>query len=193
MLYFTIMRLFLKKATKTARFRALFISVVLIYLIVLNMLEIFADYGKSRVQPVLTFFILFFFIRTLREQWRQIFMVVFDSTQIMVIIVSFIMFFSFIGFILFSSSNNEYPENDYFENIPGSIFNVYVLFTTSNFPDIMLPFWPVHNLTALFFIGFLLVGLYMLLNLMLAVFYNSFKTRVEAKIDKYDNMRREFL
>ena len=70
----------------------------------------------------------------------------------------------------------------YFDSIPKTMFNVYVLFTTSNFPDIMIPFWKVHNLSAFYFIGFLIIGLYMLLNLMLAVFYNSYKTRVESKI-----------
>jgi len=67
------------------------------------------------------------------------------------------------------------------------------LFTTSNFPDILFPYWKVNNLTAIYFIGFLLIGLYMLLNLMLSVFYNSYKHQFEKKIEKYDNMRREFL
>lgn len=55
------------------------------------------------------------------------------------------------------------------------MFNVYVLFTTSNFPDIIFPYWKIHNWTVLYFVIFLMVGLYLLLNLMLAVFYNSFK------------------
>jgi hypothetical protein len=131
---------------------------------------------------------MFFFIRILREQWRQIFMVVFDSVQIIIIILAYIIFFALIGFILFSSSNHLYNSDD-FDTIPVALFNVYVLFTTSNFPNILLPFWPVSNITALYFVGFLLVGLYMLLNLMLAVFYNSFKTRIEEKINKYDKHR----
>jgi len=192
LLYFTIIRVFLKKATKTAKIRTIFISGVLLYLITLNIQEIFFHGSKSRMQPVLAFFILFFFIRILREQWKQIFMVVFDSMQIMIIIVAYVVFFSLIGFIMFSSSNQRY-NSVYFDNIPKSLFNTYVLFTTSNFPDIMLPFWPVSNLTAIYFVGFLLVGLYMLMNLMLAVFYNSFKTRVEAKINKYEKVREEFL
>lgn len=115
-------------------------------------------------------------------------MVVYDSSQIMIIIWAYILLFSLIGYILFSSSSDRYNSEEY-DSITLSLFNTYVLFTTSNFPDIMLPFWPVHNITAVYFIGFLLVGLYMLLNLMLAVFYNSYKTRVQAKIKKYDSIR----
>jgi two pore calcium channel protein 1 len=81
----------------------------------------------------------------------------------------------------------------YFSSIPQTIYNVYVLFTTSNFPDILFPFWKSNNLTALYFVGFLLIGLYMLLNLMLAVFYNSYKKQIEKKISKYDTIREDFL
>lgn len=73
------------------------------------------------------------------------------------------------------------------------MWNVYVLFTTSNFPDILFPFWKVNGISVLYFIAFLLIGLYMLLNLMLAVFYNSYKQQVERKIAKYDTLREEFL
>lgn len=136
---------------------------------------------------------MFFYIRILREQWLQIFLVVYDSIQIILIIMAYIFAASMIAYIMFSSSNKRYDSSGYFDDIPQATFNVYVLFTTSNFPDIMLPFWPVTNFTAIYFVGFLLIGLYLLLNLMLAVFYNSYKTRVEEKINKYDIVRENFL
>jgi len=110
----------------------------------------------------------------------------------MLIIMSYMLFFSIVGYTIFNDARYIDPAG-YFKDIPTTIFNVYVLFTTSNFPDIMFPFWKVSNLSAIYFVGFLLIGLYMLLNLMLAVFYNSYKTRIEAKISKYDAMRDEFL
>ena len=79
-----------------------------------------------------------------------------------------------IGFTLFN--NPSYKDGDgFFVSIPDTMFNVYVLFTTSNFPDILFPFWKVHNWSGIYFIGFLMFGLYGLLNLMLAVFYNAYK------------------
>jgi len=110
----------------------------------------------------------------------------------MVIILSYLLFFSLVGYTLFN--NNRYNDPaQYFKDIPTTIFNVYVLFTTSNFPDILFPFWKVNNWAAIYFSGFLVIGLYMLLNLMLAVFYNSYKGRIMKKISKYDEMRREYL
>ena len=192
LLYFTALRLGLKKATRTARCRCAGMSLLLLYLITANVLAIVIDYPRSAGQQVLSFLILMFFIRSLRESWKRIFLVVWDSLAIMVIILAYLLFFSLIGYTLFANPAYVDPEA-YFRDIPTTIFNVYVLFTTSNFPDILFPFWKVNNWTALYFVGFLLVGLYMLLNLMLAVFYNSYKTQIEAKIAKYDSLREDFL
>ena len=92
----------------------------------------------------------------------------------MIIILSYITFFSLIGFTLFSNDGYKDPA-EYFEDIPSTMFNVYVMFTTSNFPDILFPFWKINNSSAILMVGFLLFGLYMLVNFMLAVFYNSYK------------------
>jgi hypothetical protein len=133
-----------------------------------------------------------FFIRSLRESWKRIFLVVWDALAIAVIIVAYLVAASLLGFTLFSNSKyKDYYSS--FRDFPSSMFNVYVLFTTSNFPDLLFPFWKVSGFTVIYFIAFLLIGLYMLLNLMLAVFYNSYKLQVERKIAKYDTLREEFL
>ena len=110
----------------------------------------------------------------------------------MLMLISYMVFAGLLGFVLFNSEIYA-DEEGYFDEIPMTIFNIYVLFTTSNFPDIMFPYWKLHNWAAFYFVGFLLLGLYMGLNLMLAVFYNSFRHQVEKKINKYDKIREEFL
>lgn len=133
-----------------------------------------------------------FFVRSLRDSWKRIITVIFDSLGIGTMIVSYICFFTLLGYVLF---NNDYYNDGYgyFVSIPDTMFNVYVLFTTSNFPDIIFPYWKIHNWTVLYFVIFLVVGLYLLLNLMLAVFYNSFKHQIDSKISKYDKMREQYL
>ena len=71
-----------------------------------------------------------------------------------------------------------------------------ILLTTANFPDVMLPAYNMSFYWSLYFISFLLLGLYALLNLLLAQVFNSFRTRLvtegieylkrmEAQLDKY--------
>ena len=59
-----------------------------------------------------------------------------------------------------------------------------ILLTTANFPDIALPSYRVSYWSMLFFVSFLVIGLYLMLNFLLANVYNQFKVRVEQKHEK---------
>jgi two pore calcium channel protein 1 len=53
---------------------------------------------------------------------------------------------------------------------------MFILLTTANFPTIMLPSYNQQRIDAWFFIIYLVVGLFLLLNLLLAIFYESYQT-----------------
>lgn len=102
LLYFTLIRLFLKKTTKTAIIRSGVISACLTYLIGASILTLVVDYHDG-YNNIVAFFILMFFIRSTREMWKRIFVVVYDSLAIMVIIVSYITFMSILGYVFFTN------------------------------------------------------------------------------------------
>ena len=54
-----------------------------------------------------------------------------------------------------------------------------VLMTTSNYPDIMLPAYQIYRGNCLYFIIYLVLGLMLLMNLLLAIFYSNFKAHSE--------------
>ena len=51
---------------------------------------------------------------------------------------------------------------------------MFVLLTTSNFPDVMLPSYNERRIDGAFFILYLVIGLFLLMNLLLAIFYSSY-------------------
>ena len=193
LLYFTILRLFLKKATKTAMIRTGVMSGFLIFMIVSSILVITIQLRITFWHKVTAFLIIMFFIRSLRESWKRIFLVVWSSQTIMVVIFAYILYMGLLGFALFQGKTFYNDPAEYFQDVTLTMFNMYVLFTTSNFPDIIFPYYKYNNLTVVFFIGFLFFGLYLLLNLMLAVFYNGYRHQIEKKIHKYDDIRFQFL
>jgi len=73
----------------------------------------------------------------------------------------------------------------YFENLPTSYYNMLILLTTANFPDVMLPAYNSSFYWSLYFVSFLILGLYALLNLLLAQVYNSFRNRLVDQNIKY--------
>ena len=54
-----------------------------------------------------------------------------------------------------------------------------ILMTTANFPDIMLPSYRESYWYILYFGSFLIIGLYFLMNFLLANVFNKFKDRLE--------------
>lgn len=66
---------------------------------------------------------------------------------------------------------------------------MFVLFTTSNNPDVWIPAYKSSRWTCLFFILYVLLGVYFLTNLILAVVYDSFKDQLAKQVGEMDSMR----
>lgn len=66
----------------------------------------------------------------------------------------------------------------------GTLYQLIVLLTTCNFPDVMLPAYNVNFWNSLYFILFLSMGLYLILNLLLANIFSVYQRRLEAKTEE---------
>ena len=62
-----------------------------------------------------------------------------------------------------------------------SYYQLLILLTTANFPDVMLPAYEKRYSYWLFFMIFICAGMYFLMNLLLANIYSKFRTRIEGQ------------
>ena len=129
-------------------------------------------------------------IRSLREAVKRIFLVMYDSKEILLLIIGYIVFFGWAGYRLFRGTQEG---SAFFNTLPESCWNLLILMTTANFPDVMLPTYNTNTVYVLFFVVYLVMGLYFLMNLLLAVFYSNYKNRVEQSINKYEDVRENYL
>ncbi|XP_063218915.1 two pore calcium channel protein 1-like isoform X2 [Bacillus rossius redtenbacheri] len=109
---------------------------------------------------------------------RQIFQSLPPILDMMGLLLFFICIYSLLGFYLFSS----YKHTHHFDTLQDSFVSMFVLLTTANFPDVMMPLYSKSKWYSIFFISYLCIVLYVLMNLMLAVVYETF-TRIER--DKF--------
>ena len=111
-----------------------------------------------------------------------------DSSVILLSIFMFVLIYSALGHFVFQYSIEGYI---YFDSLPNSYYNMLILLTTANFPDVMLPAYNISFWWSFYFVSFLLLGLYALLNLLLAQVFNSFRNRlVEQGIHYLKKMER---
>nr|KAF6404313.1 two pore segment channel 1 [Molossus molossus] len=101
---------------------------------------------------------------------RQIFQSLPPFMDILLLLLFFMIIFAILGFYLFSPN----PSDPYFSTLESSIVSLFVLLTTANFPDVMMPSYSRNPWSCVFFIVYLSIELYFIMNLLLAVVFDTF-------------------
>jgi two pore calcium channel protein 1 len=111
---------------------------------------------------------------------RDIFYSLIPILDMLLLVMFFLTIFSLFGYFLFSNVEND----QYFQTFKSSFVQMFVLLTTANHPDIMTVEYDQFPASPIFFDIFLLIGLYLLLNLFLAVVYGTFGDHEKDKFKK---------
>ncbi|KAM9194022.1 two pore channel protein 1 isoform 4-T4 [Dugong dugon] len=106
----------------------------------------------------------------IRRNLRQIFQSLPPFMDILLLLLFFMIIFAILGFYLFSTN----PSDPYFNTLENSIISLFVLLTTANFPDVMMPSYSRSPWSCVFFIVYLSIELYFIMNLLLAVVFDTF-------------------
>ncbi|XP_053726293.1 two pore channel protein 1 isoform X2 [Synchiropus splendidus] len=105
-----------------------------------------------------------------RRNLRQIFQSLPPFIDILLLLLFFMVIFAILGFCLFSTNKLD----PYFNTLENSIVSLFVLLTTANFPDVMMPAYSKNSWSCMFFIVYLSIELYFIMNLLLAVVFDTF-------------------
>ncbi|XP_056227836.1 two pore segment channel 3 [Seriola aureovittata] len=70
----------------------------------------------------------------------------------------------------------------YFTNYLEIVFDLYVLVTTANSPDVMMPAYNASFVFAIFFIIYILINTYIFMSVFLAVVYNNYKKYLKEEV-----------
>ena len=121
-------------------------------------------------------------LRRLAASIFHTFFVIFDIAVLFAITVAF---FGLLGVALFNDDHVDgYAlDNDNFNNFPDAALAIYILTTTENFPDVMMP--ALHDrpvLGLLFFVVALFIFLWLLLPLLLAIVYDRYKDSNQRRL-----------
>lgn len=125
-----------------------------------------------------------------RKCWKRVILMAKDEVLILVLIIMHTCFYGAVGCILFKDTD----EGDaYFKDLAEGTWNMLILLTTANFPDVMLPAYEEHRYYCIFFILYIIGGLFFLTNLVIAIFYSNYKTQLEKVADTYYRLSTSFI
>ncbi|RDX82019.1 Two pore calcium channel protein 1, partial [Mucuna pruriens] len=102
----------------------------------------------------------------------------------------FLLFSSWVAYVFFEDT---IQGKTVFTSYGTTLYQMFLLFTTSNNPDVWVPAYKSSRWYCLFFVLFVLLGVYFVTNLILAVVYDSFKSELVKQVFEMDRMRRTML
>lgn len=128
--------------------------------------------------------------RRVRRAVTSLFKVIPSFLDCAFLIALLIGFFALFGMLFFQGTTEG---RLYFPNLGESVLSLFILLTTANFPDIMMPGYSQSRITALFFIAFLVAGVFFFMNLVLATIYHNYRKQCEANMTLFRQRRQEAL
>ncbi|XP_070181099.1 two pore calcium channel protein 1-like [Littorina saxatilis] len=147
-------------------------------------------------RPLRPFFIINFSDgKQIRRAFRNIRRTVPDILHVLVLFIFSVLLFGLLGLKLFyKRSNLIYPDGQpYFKTYLDSIWDLYVLVTTANNPDVMMPAYDYDNWFVLFFVVFIVINLYIFMSIVLATIYYNFKKNLKNEIKTAVYCKRKLL
>jgi two pore calcium channel protein len=102
----------------------------------------------------------------------------------------FLLFASWLAYVTFEDT---LQGKTIFSSYGATLYQMFVLFTTSNNPDVWVPAYKISRWYSIFFIVYVLLGVYFLTNLILAVIYDSFKEQFAKQLIQVDSIRKNIL
>jgi two pore calcium channel protein len=128
-----------------------------------------------RLAPYIRVIIVAISIRGLRDCMRTLMGIIPDFLNIAALLLLFLLFSSWLAYVLFEDTAQG---KTVFTSYGATLYQMSILFTTANNPDVWMPAYQVSRYTCVFFILYILFGVYFITNLVLAVVYDSFKGQV---------------
>ena len=116
------------------------------------------------------------FFSTIRENLKTLAKDLKDSLVILASILVYILYFSAVGLFIFQGTMTGYAS---FTTLGETFWSLIILITTSNYPDVMLYAYNTSTWYTLYFVVFILFGVFFLMNVLLGVIFDNYKRHVE--------------
>ena len=131
--------------------------------------------------------------QSIRRAFRNIYTTVPDILSVLLLLISSILLFGLMAMKLFGKRDMPGAPDYYFKNYWDSFYDLYVLMTTANSPDVYMPAYNDNDGWMIFFMVFIILDTYIFMNLFLAVIYNNYKQNVKRDVSEILDMKEEKL
>ncbi|XP_049712963.1 two pore channel protein 1-like isoform X4 [Elephas maximus indicus] len=129
--------------------------------------------------------------RQIRRTFRSIRNTLPDILYVFLLFLFSMLIFSLMALKLFGDRGlRTAGGSPYFTDILEIAFELYVLVTTANSPDVMMPAYDFNWWYSLYFITYIIINTYIFMSVFLAVIYNNYRKHLKNEIRKLAYLKR---
>ena len=133
--------------------------------------------------PLINFFargiLIILLIKSQRQMWAIVLKIFYQTRILTFLIICVMAFFGIVGYFLFGNKSDD------FKNILKSIYSLFILLSTCNFPDVMLGTFSDDNKFPFFyFLIYLAINYFILFTLLKTLYYSKFFDSLKASAKK---------
>jgi len=183
-----VIRLYDKKKKRSDVIRTVLMLILLTEATIYVILQLAGVVAESAIARITNCAFLFLYLRILRETWYQIGRVFLKSLTIFAMLIALIVFYTYLGFCIYSHSLLDVSFNTIFS----SLYVIWIMFTLSNFPEISYIYYGRSRWNIFYFLSFVTIGLYLYLNFLLAVVYENYKEIMDLDALEYEDKVEHF-
>lgn len=147
-----------------------------------------AGFPPVRLAPYMRALLPLFYWNALKECTLSILVVIPPFFDVFTIVALFVVVFGWIVTLFF----HDVPEADqYFGNLNVGLYSAFTSITTADWPMQIMALLDVSRASALLFLVFIVLGVFLLFNVLLAVVYNAYTGNIEELVIGKLEARRE--
>lgn len=140
---------------------------------------IFGGYPPVRVAPFLRACLPLYYWQPLSECFMAIFAVINPFSDVVVFVILFTFLFGWVVTTFF----HDVPEaGGYFGNLGEGLYSAFTSLTTADWPMQVMGVLEASKATALLLVVFVVIGVFLLFNVLLAVVYNAYTNYIESLV-----------
>jgi len=98
--------------------------------------------------------------------------------NVLTLLFVIMLFYAWFETVMFVSTKEG---NLYFSSLTESLWTLYIMVTTANYPDVMMPAYNDNRWTALYFVSFMILSFFFFMNIVLASIVNEYDTAVSER------------
>jgi two pore calcium channel protein, plant len=101
-----------------------------------------------------------------------------QAATILSVLAILIIFYGWFGVVIFYNSDQGIRD---FSNLIEGCWTMWICVTTANYPDVMMPSYNINRLSGLFFVSYMAISYFLIMNLLLAAVVNGYDETIERR------------